>query len=366
MATDPTERRLRHADTPIAPRPEFAATLLTRLLAELEADRPPTDDAESGYPRAPQASQRLRSEVRAAARAVPAGTNSPVTVPRTRRGSALVAIAAVLLVAIGLGARMLLPTGPDRPPAIPAMSFPSPTALGLGEILLRIDVAAWNPSTEPATPGPDGGSLRGRRIDLFRIMIEPDAPYAEYTRDLGTRLILVESGAIEVTLDGPGQLLRAGAPNADDVGAGPPVTLEPGDALVTPGGTHRTLRAIDSKAATALQLIEHRWIQKDLGVVASGPQPEMLARGALVVTIARGELAPNGVLPAPRAGAVAIVEVEAGTVGVERTDGGHARSFTYSRGGDVVVGADPAGITELRNIGTEPARLLVVLFEPAN
>jgi quercetin dioxygenase-like cupin family protein len=242
----------------------------------------------------------------------------------------------------------------------------SPSPLGLDEIVLRITVPAWEPSTAPATPESDGSSLQGSRIDLFRIQIEPNAPYVEFPVDLGTRLLIAESGEIEATLDGPGQLLRAGASTPDNLGRGTPVTLAPGDALVTPGGTHRALRAVGSAAATALQLVEHRWIQKDLGIIASGPQPEMLARGPLVVTVARGELAPNGVLPALGPGAVAIVEVEAGHVTVERTEGGRAHSFAYTRGGDVVVGADPAGATEIRNTGPEPARLLVVLFEPAD
>jgi hypothetical protein len=243
----------------------------------------------------------------------------------------------------------------------------SPIALGLDDILLRVDVTAWESSTAPATPTSDGSSPQGSRIDLFRIQIEPNVPYAEFPVDLGTRLLLVESGEIAVTLDGPAERVPAGGTEADAIGAGSPVTLGPGDALITPGGTHRLLRAVGSDPATALQLIEHRWIQKDLSIIASGPQPEMLARGPLIVTIARGELAPNGVLPALAAGAVAMVEVEAGSVKMARTEGGNTRSYQYRRGGDVVVGADDtSGATEIRNTSTEPTRLLVVLFEPAD
>jgi hypothetical protein len=279
----------------------------------------------------------------------------------------LVALLAVFLLVAGVGARMVFPNEPGRSPAVPAaIVSESPMALGLDDILLRVDIAAWNPSTAPADPEPDGSSPRGSRIDLFRILIEADAPYEEYPVDLGTRLLLVESGTIEATLDGPSELFQAGAADPESVGAGSPVTLWPGDALVTPGGTHRILRAVGSPAATALQLMEHRWIQKDLGIMASGPQPEMLARGSFVVTIARGDLSPDGVLPPLAAGAIAIVEVEEGHVEMERPERGGESSFTYSRGGDVVMGADLTATSQIRNTSTEPAQLLVVLFEPAD
>jgi hypothetical protein len=244
---------------------------------------------------------------------------------------------------------------PISAPAVPAV---------VGEPLLNVGLAGWDWSTGTAS------DVRpANRIDLMRLTLAPGAP--PY-RDLpgtgpGTRIEYVESGLFDVTLDTAGGRLRTAKMEASPVAAGSTVRLGPGDALVVPGGTLRTIGNAGQTPATMIEVAEEA-VDPFVRMVA-GLHPGELPTAPLAIRLDRVVLAPGASLPRPADGTTELVHVEEGVVEMTRTGPGAGaiagRPFTYRTGGGITIGSDPTVATDLRNVADSPTVLLVATFAPA-
>ena len=281
------------------------------------------------------------------------------------------ALLLLVIVAVGAVFIRLVKRGDASLPHLAAVVDTVDSTPAASPPLLRVIVPRWDPrAPTPVPPSQDDTSGDAPRIDLFRLTLEPGTEYQDPDVGIGTIITGVEQGTASVSIDQPAKLNRAGESTATEVPAGATVTLAAGDALVSPGGTHRLLRPAGAAPVTILELSAQPWggSRGHFQTVLTGIAPEALPAGPFLITLERVMLPADSVLPLP-AGATVLVRVEDGVVtqarGTPAAAGSQpARLFTYRKPGYFVAASEAEGTSEVR-AKDGPAALLILTIAPS-
>ena len=355
MATDPNERVIRRAERPVAPRPEFAEALLTRLLAQLE---PETGDSTTHAKETTMTTAIAipGTAARPAIRPTRAGTERPAGHARRSWLLTHAATAALLLLTLVSGL-FAFGTPRDWTPRSWGLFEQAPTGVE-NELIARADVA-----TIPDFPVPFTGINRFTLAPGATLTSGPDSGYGD-----GLYLFVVEAGSVSLTADGPAELTTARDDRATPVANGAETVLVAGDRGVLWPGTAATWRNAGTQPAVVLNAavgetvdsvpaeIESEDLVKSLAVV----WPEFPASFAFH----RLAFEPGASLPVADLPGLMMLAVDAGSLDVPLETGPDTpiriRDFD-AREGLVAGDWDIAPSESFHNSGTEPAVVYVLL-----
>ena len=281
--------------------------------------------------------------------------------PRKRPSRAFppFAVAALLLLALGLGYVALDPFGggPDRPSSIPAAYAPeaTPTPEPTDELLLEI--------TLPAEALPRGEHFSSG----FAHYSIPPGARGTWTPNCctGPMVEYVLSGAYTVRAEAVIDIVRAGGV-VEEVPAGTEVALGPGDALLSRVETVVEAANTGEMPVELLSwvLVEDPtnafnghllpgWWENDIDVrdVRDQPPGVSVPAGSAAVRLRRVELAPDAVIPAPPSGGTSFAVILR-----ENAAGTPTRA--------VLIGPQSDGT--IRSLGQVAATVYVLTLEPAD
>jgi hypothetical protein len=346
MHSDPLDRLIKAAETPIAPRPEFAAALLQDLLAQIEVDQSKRAEEETNMTTAvvmppivgnssPRPAGRKRSQ--------PVGTRE-----RSLLLSHLATAALLLLTIVG----GLYAVGTPRDLGILYQSPPSVE----NELIARADVETM-PDTRPAMytfTGINRFTLKpGQSMESG-----PNSYYGD-----GVNLFEVEAGTLSLVSNGPMELMTRGSDQGTPIPAGANVTLQPGDRGVISPGIATTWRN-DGQVPTVVLLAgageatnpatELDQVSLVQSLTIGWPEPPV------TFTFRRLTFEPGARMPVADLPGLMLIGVDAGEIEVPLTNGD--RTFTPVDG-FVANNWHLAADGELRNAGSEPAVVYVLTGE---